>query len=150
MNHVNEAIAYLRKSTGNDKLQLNGDHVSLDFNGRCILDITKLDDSNIELISILQSTPMGMGDIAYSQLLVANYVGSGTGAARLSLTPEDHELALCQRVDVTKMDESAFESTVIEFVKFASFWNTEDAMKLLSTEPKAHSSNDVDEVIIPA
>lgn len=124
MNDVNRAVANLGRMAGIAGLELDAHGaLSLVFNDETTVNLSRVDDRTIELW-----TPIGGinasagGETALRALLEANYLGEGTGSARLALAPETGSVVLCERFDVGPASEHEFGDRIVQFLKYAAFW----------------------------
>jgi hypothetical protein len=126
MHDVNHAIDFLRERTGLSQLALDHDgHAELIFDGNYAVDLYRIDARQLELCSILdQPAPGAPTRETLVALLTANYLGDGTGAGRIALDPRNQNILLCERLDVTTLDASAFERRVLDFVAHVAVWNS--------------------------
>src|SRR5262245_2118251 len=133
MKDVNHAIAILRDLTGLPALELNANgHLELIFDDRISIDMVKIDNNHLELSSPLDVTDLD--DVGRLQtLLTANYHGSGTGFGRIAMDRRDKSVLICERIDVTLLNQAQFEAWLLGFVKYVAFWLSGEADEVLPT-----------------
>lgn len=133
MRDVYQALAFLKEKSGLGKLEFNSaGKVEIVFNKTISVIVSKVDQTSLELVSYLNAPAFGDSYAAAIGLLHANFLGQGTGSGRVALDPEDDSLLYCERLDVAHLDEAGLEARVLAFVKYATFWHSEAATKLLA------------------
>ncbi len=145
MNDVNRAVANLGRLAGIAGLELDAHGaLSLVFNDETTVNLSRVDDRTIELW-----TPIGGinasagGETALRVLLEANYLGEGTGNARLAIAPASGDVVLCERFDVGPASDHEFGDRIVQFLKYAAFWaSPEGGRQTLSAGPAPELGND--------
>ncbi|WP_341367310.1 type III secretion system chaperone [Yoonia sp. BS5-3] len=131
MQQADEILDFLNTKLGAESLVWQGDHASIKFEDETIIDFVKIDMHTIELVHVIEKFT-GVADATIcTNLLIGNYQGGMTGAARLSLTPDFKTLALCSRIDVRAIDTVLFEELMTDFLKYVQFWNSDEAASYL-------------------
>jgi hypothetical protein len=135
MQDVNHAVAVLRELTGLGHLELNRNgHFELIFDDDTPVNFYRIDDHQLELCTMIR--PAGKTSAAEAlALLTANYLGHGTGAARLALDPRDQTLILCERVDVRPLGIAELQARIEGFVAYAKLWLSGEMDGLVSAKP---------------
>ncbi len=131
MQQADEIIDLLNEKLGQNALEWKGDHTCIRFENGIVVDLLKLDAQTVELVSLIDQFKGQLTAQMYQTLLVANYQGAMSGPFRISVTPTDETLAICGRLDVTKLDGDGFEKLISDFVEIASFWNSSEAMTFM-------------------
>ena len=124
MRDVNHAIAHLRKVVGIPTIEFDaGGNLTLIFNGKTPINLARIDDKTIEVWTELTGVIADASTVR--RLMEANHLGEGTGAARLALAPGKDVLVLCERIGVEPLSDTQFAECIVEFLKYATFWNSE-------------------------
>lgn len=138
MKNIQEALEFLRTTTEIPDLAFDEEGVlELIFESDLSVDLIRLDDHTLELSSLLLKLGRRTSPAHLEALLLANHLGEATGAARMALDPEDGCVVLCERVDLTPLTGAQFEKIVLNFTKYAAFWNTQEAIDFISGEMPA-------------
>jgi hypothetical protein len=135
MKQADEIIDLLNEKLGHNALDWKGDHASIRFENGVVVDFLKLDAQTIELVSLIDQFRGQLNAKMYQTLLVSNYQGAMSEQFRIAVTPTDETIAICGRVDVTRHDETSFETLITEFVQIAAFWNSAEAMTYILSGP---------------
>lgn len=132
MRDVEFALASLKETSGLAHLDFNAaGKVELVFNKTLSVILSKVDATQLELVSYLSLNSFEIDTSSLVAVLHANFLGQAVGGGRLAVDPEDNALLYCERVDVAPLDASALEKRVLAFVKHATFWNSAAADKLV-------------------
>lgn len=125
MQDVNHALANLRQVLGIPTLDFDAaGNLTLVFNGEMLVNMAKIDDTTVELWTGLESIGRADDVSTLRRLLESNHLGEGTGFARLALAPNKDDFVLCERICVTPLDDKQFGERIVDFVRYASFWNS--------------------------
>lgn len=136
MHSVDHAVEQLQELTGIADLRLGPDgHVELNFPEGPPVHLLKVNDELLELVTPLPTLGSQLDHTRLQALLYANHLGRNTGSARLGLDPADDSVVLCQRIDVTDIDASAFEKRLIKFIALAGFWVSAEGRHMLEGGP---------------
>lgn len=126
MQNVEQAVEALGAAMGLDGIGLDGaGNLTLIFDGSLPLNIARRGASELELWTTLPG--QGTDAASLRRLLEANHLGEATGAARLALQPDGGAAVLCERLDVRDLDAEALARRVLDFVRHASFWRSDEA-----------------------
>jgi hypothetical protein len=136
MHDVHQAIAVLRERTKLQGLALDGNgRASLVFDGTIAVELRAVDATRLELIAPVDEAGPATTAEKLRGLLRANYVGEATGAGRVAIAP-DGDVVLCERLDVTGLDEAALERRVLDFVRHVALWRS-GTLDVGPVEPQA-------------
>ena len=132
MQDIDEAIVELGRLVGLSDLAFDAEgNVGLLFDSSMPVNVARINEKTAELWSPIEDFGMENDAALLRFLLIANHLGEGTGAARLSLQP-DGEIVLCQRIEADSLNSATLESRFTDFVKHAFYWNSEDAREAAS------------------
>ena len=131
MQDVNHALSVLRARAGLAKLDFDAaGNAEIVVEGAMSVYLTRVSETEMELSCRIDPLTGGLNPQVMEQMLMANSLGDGTGAARLAVDP-DRKPLLCQRVDVAPLDAAGFEARLTMFVRLAAYWQTDGAAKLI-------------------
>jgi hypothetical protein len=149
MQDVNHAIANLRQVVGIPTIEFDaGGNLTLIFNGETPVNLARVDDKTIEVWTELTGVTADASTVR--RLMEANHLGEGTGAARLALAPGKDMFVLCERIDVEPLSDTQFADRIVEFLKYATFWNSGEGGRALSGDSGAPSGFSPDDSMIRA
>jgi hypothetical protein len=132
MRNVHDALEAIRTRSGLGALQFDKNGAAeLVFDRKISVNVVRIDETHLEFVTYLALPGFSIEALPLRALLHANYLGTATGGGRLALDPRDDELLYCERVDVSSLDEARLERRLLDFVRHAAFWRSEDANQML-------------------
>lgn len=148
---VNHAIASLRSSTGVSTLDFDADgNLTLIFNGGTEVNFARLDQFHLELWTAVSGLGAARDAETLRRVLEVNHLGEGTGAGRLALAPGGDGFVLCERIDVAPLSGQQFDDRIVEFLKYATYWNSPEAARQSEGPARAEPHRQTDDFIIRA
>lgn len=105
-----------------------GISLALNENGLCSVNFDKdtvdfeLSGNDLFLIAELGFVQAGADKEFYKQLLEANFLGTKTAGATISLDPDKEHTVMLHKKIVTPMEYTDFEKAVEFFVKAVRYW----------------------------
>ncbi len=105
-----------------------GISLALNENGLCSVNFDKdtvdfeLSGNDLYLIAELGLVQAGADKEFYKQLLEANFLGTKTAGAAISLDPDKENMVVLHKKIVTPMEYTDFEKAVEFFVKAVRYW----------------------------
>lgn len=133
MQDVNHAISVLGERAKLPSLAFNADGaIELIIDDLLSVYLTRVSERAMELSARLADLDGKITADVMQRMLVANCLGDGTGAARLSVEAQGGGAILCERVDVTVLDADALEAVFTLFVRTAAFWMSDSVAELLN------------------
>ena len=125
MHDVNHAIANLRSLSGISTLDFDANgNLALVFNDEIDVNFARIDEKTIELWTEIEDIGRADDPKIVRRLMEANHLGEGTGCARIALAPDTDTFVLCERIQVEPLNGDQFSDRIIEFLKYATFWNS--------------------------
>lgn len=132
MHDVEHALEVIKEAAGLAQLELNANkQAEIKFADGLVAHITQIDKTNLELsfrLPDLAFASMGM----LRAMMMANFLGAGTGAGRLALDPGKEEILYCERWDVTDIDARNVARKFSEFVLAGGYWLTEGGDRVIA------------------
>lgn len=120
--NISDAITELGRLLGQQDLTLSdAGTCRLTFDGRLPVDIEALPDGRTLHLSSVVSVLDLESEQSLRALLSANRLGTGTGGASFSLSP-DAEILLEHRLDMEQFDLTAFANAMETFVNYVDGW----------------------------
>ncbi|MGJ0508001.1 MAG: type III secretion system chaperone [Methylocystis sp.] len=134
MQNVDEAVDALARKSNLPTLKLNDAGVAEVVVGENLsVLLIKRGQTELEFATYLEAR-QDRNESVLARLLQANHLGDAVGAGRIALDPDTDRLLLCERVDAAMVDEHSLERRLLEFIKYAAFWQSEEAQALLGDE----------------
>lgn len=147
MNTPSEAFKYLLASLAE---QTGLDQLEIDENGACALQfddrvtvylVENEEEGTVRLVSDLGPPDDEVGGGALFQaMLEANWLGSGTHNATLSIEPGTRNVCLWQQAALTTLDPLSFTDLLGQFVDTAEGWTAIIRGKLPSNDANSASA----------
>ncbi|MGJ0508301.1 MAG: type III secretion system chaperone [Methylocystis sp.] len=131
MRDIDEAMSELATAAGlaDFGFHPNG-RATLFFDSTIEVVFIRLDAETLELAVYLDLPAPRDADMLRA-LLHANHLGEATGPGRLALDTQDDAVVFCERLRVTELDAGHLESRLLEFVRHARFWLSDEGTKLV-------------------
>lgn len=123
MQTISEFLAVVREMTKIADIEFEDDvYFELVFDDSTSVVFYKIDETSIEICTVVTDDPGGLAPEYCERLLMANYLGHGTGGARLALDPRDSSLILCERLNFVGMNADWLQARIERFVAYAKMW----------------------------
>ena len=134
-------LAALAEQTGLDQLEIDENGAcALQFDDRITVYLVEIEEEgSVRLVSDLGPPVEEVGQVALSQaMLEANWLGSGTHGATLSIEPGTSNVCLWRQVSLAALTPVSFTDLLGQFVDTAESW-----MALINAELPPNSAEGI-------
>ena len=128
--HTDRALDLALEHLGVDGASLDdAGRQTLEFGDGIPAQIEELDDTTVRLVAFIDAIKL-TEPLAKREVLEANCLGAGTGAARYSADTVTGRAKLSQTVDLAPLDDEGFAAALHQFTGHVAYWMAEHADQL--------------------